>query len=429
MVELPVSDAVPVPSAAPGRAKTGFRSYEVYQRMRVRETTPLIKPRQLSSDAYLRDPFGLVAILRENYPCYRDWPGNAFWITRYDDVTSVFVDDANFVSRTKRWRYGREGWGHDFGAEISVRSAVTRFADEHGERIVRELIDQMIAGSTHDLAIEFCAHFPMRLLRQSLGLPLDDEERFARAFFAAQRGVGYEPVGRHAGLAALDDLEQILRVQMKSGESEVLDAISALGGTPTDAVVTVLEADHETLHGSLANLWSLLLTHPDQFDAVRTNPRLMKYAYGESLRHSPPVISADRFSRHEVERFGRLLPDGALIRCSSAAANRDPGIFEQPNEFIVERKDLCQREPRGTYRADGLASGVSFGTGAPSKHPAIPEDRPRSAYALTRDLGVMASRVLLDALPGLRMLDGAVPVRRSLRLGEVHTCWSLPVAW
>ena len=420
---------LPVPKSAVGRAKTGFRSYEVYQRMRVRETTPLIKPRQLSSDAYLGDPFALVAILRDNYPCYRDWPGNAFWITGYDDVTSVFVDDANYESRTRRWRYGRQDWAQNFGAELAVRTAVTRFADEHGERIARDLIAHLADGSTRDLATEFCAYFPLRLLRESLGISSADEERFASAFFTAHRGVGYEPLARQAGVHALGELEQLIRAQMNGQSSEFLSAIDELGGTPADVVTTVLEGDHETLHGSLANMWSLLLTHPDQFAAVRANPRLLKYAYGESLRHSPPVISADRFARHEVERFGRLLPDGALLRCSSAAANRDPRVFERPDEFVVERKDLCPREPRGTYRADGLASGISFGTGAPSKQPAVPEDQPRSLYALTRDLALTASRVLLDTFASVRLADSFVPIRRSLRLGELYTCWSLPIEW
>ena len=56
----------------------------------------------------------------------------------------------------------------------------------------------------------------------------------------------------------------------------------------------------------------------------------------------------------------------------------------------MQRKDLCQREPRGQYRADGLCSGIALGLGTPSVHPAVPEDRPRSLYALTRDTVVLA---------------------------------------
>ena len=103
--------------------------------------------------------------------------------------------------------------------------------------------------------------------------------------------------------------------------------------TAEDVVITLLEEDHETLHGALANLWFLLLTHPDQLDQVRAERRLVKHAYLEALRHSTPVLAAKRFTRHEVERFGRLLPEGALVICSAAAANRDPRAFADPDAF------------------------------------------------------------------------------------------------
>jgi pulcherriminic acid synthase len=154
----------------------------------------------------------------------------------------------------------------------------------------------------------------------------------------------------------------------------------------------------------------------------------MKFAWLEALRHSPPVASASRFARHEVERFGRLLPAGALLYCSAAAANRDPRVFSDPDAFKVDRKDLCQREPRGQYRADGLPSGISFGTGKPSVHPAVPKERPRSSYALVRDVAVAASHALVEARPDIALAAGAEPLIRSLRLGEMATCWSLPTA-
>ena len=44
------------------------------------------------------------------------------------------------------------------------------------------------------------------------------------------------------------------------------------------------------------------------------------------------------------------------------------------------------------------------------------------------DVVVAASQVLLDRFPDVHLLDGAAPTLRSLRLGEMHTCWSLPVS-
>ena len=422
--------------AASGRGQrfemTGeFRSYEVYQRMRLRDTTELMKPKQLSSEAYLLDPYPLVAILRENYPCYRDWPGNAFWVTRYDDVTSVFVDEANFGSRTKLWSYARVGFGSDLGREISVEWAWANLVDSACVDLTEEMIGTLIKQGSTDLAIDFCARFPLELLLRVFDVPGADADEFLRNYLIMQRGVGFEPVARDAGVQAMDALTRYFDSIVRRGVAgqDTVSAMIGLGATGSDIVTTLLEFDHQTLHGAMANLWFLMLTQPAQFALVRDNPRLMKSAYLEALRHSPPVISADRFARHEVERFGRLLPDGALVRCCAAAANRDPRVFDDPERFHIERLDLTQREPRGMYRADGLPSGISFATGPPSRHPAVPEDRPRSCYAITRDLAVIASSLLLEAFPGIRLAEGAAPVLRSLRIGEMHTCWSLPVVW
>ena len=411
----------------------GFRSYEVYQRERVGQSTEKIKPRQLISDAYRTDPYPVLETLREHYPCYRDWLGNRYWITRYDDVTSIFADDANFETRSKRWFYGVPGYGRDLNSTVAVQRVEEAVCDTRAAEIATSLIEALAATGGGNLATAFAAQLPLELLREMLALPQDQAEHFDRAFWRAQRGAGWDPRLQEDGRAALRELEAIVeplvsKRRLDAGE----DLISAMLGeaadlTAQDVVATLLERDHETLHGALANLWRRLLVDADARAEVGNDRRLMKLAYLETLRHSPPVLSARRFARHEVERFGRLLPEGALLVCSAAAANRDPRVFEAPAEFVVDRRDLCQREPRGQYRADGLATGIAFGLGKPSRYPAVPEDRPRSRYAITRDTAVAASMALLEAAPGIRLADGAEPVLAALTVGEMHTCWKLPV--
>jgi cytochrome P450 len=404
---------------------TGFRTYEVYQRTRLGETTEWIKPRQLSSDAYLVDPYPLVAILREHTPCYRDWPGNAFWITRYDDVTSMFVDDANFETRTRAERCARTGWGRDLGAELDILRCLERTADDQGEEIARRLVHAL----DDDLATEVLARFPFELL--CAAMDVEPTADLARWYLQIQRAPGWEPAARQEGLAALDQFaawaDPLIEKRRNGAGGDLLSAVAGHGGSGADLAVTVLEMDHGTLQGVLSNLWCHLLTAPVLLAELRGDLLLVKAAVLEALRHRPPIVSIDRFTRHEVERFGRLLPEGALVRLSAAAGNHDPGVFADPDVFDLHRRDLCQREPRGQYRADGLPSGISFGTGAPTRHPAVPEDRARSRYAITRDLAVTMSRVILDEMPRLRLAVGASPSLRSLRLGEIHTCWSLPI--
>jgi cytochrome P450 len=405
---------------------SGFRSYEIHQRQRPGQTTELIKPRQLASVDYLNDPYPIVAILRENYPCYRDWPGNAYWITRYDDVTSVFVDDANYQTRSKLWFYDRLGFGNDLTNNDAVTTCIAHKLDEAMEPVARRIVAELEHET--DLATEFAARYPIELWASVLGLPFEDVPLFAQRWWRMQRGYLWNPAHQADGRAAMDELVAYIRPRLATPNgNDLVSVVAGLDSTAEDLVVTLLESDHETLHGSLANMWFQLLTNREQYDIVRNDRRMVKFALFETLRHSAPVVAAKRFTRHEVERFGRLLPEGALVMCSAAAANRDPRIFTDPDVFNAARKDLCQREPRGMYRADGLPAGISFGTGKPSKHPAVPEDRPRSTYAFTRDCAITATQVLLDERPGLQLTPYAAPRLRALGVGEMHTCWHLPV--
>ncbi len=428
------ANGVAIPQGTHGDA--GFRTYEVHQRERVGQSTAKVKPMQLVSPEFARDPYPLLKILRENYPCFRDWLNNCYWLTRYDDVTSIFTDDANFESRPRSWMLGLEHGGRDLRAALPVLNATAAGIDANAERLARAAVADFATRGEADLAIEFAARFALQLLMSVLDIPADDANRFAARYLAMQRGVTWDPRVRQQGLSAVRELTEYFTPLLERRRADPGDdLVSAVAGLELDdgparaedLVATLLEMDHETLHGSLANLWLRLLEDPERLQSVRDEPRFLKLAVLETFRHSTPVLSALRFARHEVERFGRLIPEGGLIICSGAAANRDPRTFNDPDDFIVNRKDLCHREARGQYRADGLATGITFGLGAPSKHPAIPEDRPRSAFAITRDTLETASRVLLDAVTDLEIQPGAEPRQACRRLFEMHACWSLPV--
>ena len=417
-------------------AEPAYRTYEVHQRERVGESTEKIKPIQLVSEDFRCDPYPLLEILRENYPCYRNWQANSYWLTRYNDVTSVFTDDANFETRAKAWYLGMPEYGRDLRFELPVLEVQAERIDAAAEPIALRLAAAMADQGGGNLATEFAATYALQLLVEVWGIPESAVDEFCALYWRMQRGTSWQPHLQLDGTKALAELESYigaLLAERRSAPGE--DLLSVLAGleldegpvTAADAVRTLLEGDHETLHGALANLWYLLLTNEAEFAKARADRRLMKLAYLETLRHSTPVIAAQRFAQHEVERFGKLLPEGALVVCSAAAANRDPRVFNEPDRFIVDRRDMCQREPRGQYRADGLASGIAFGLGKPSRHPAIPEDRPRSAYAIVRDTAVTASLALLDAIPDIKLAAGAEPHLQALTVGEMHTCWRLPV--
>ncbi len=408
---------------------SGYRSYEVYQRERVGQSTEKINGAQLASADYAANPYPLLTILRENYPCYRDWINNCYWVTRYDDVTSIFMDDANFETRSKRWFYGLPDFGTDLNQTMPVQWAWANGMDQHAASVAEALLNEFRQKGHADLALDFAARYPLLMLGKQLQLPDGDLDQFALWYWQAQNGVSWDGKAQVAGKAALNSLVTYFEPLMKQPASSesLIAAVAEAGGNARDLVATLLEADHETLHGALANFWMLLLTHPTALASVVGDRLKLKVAYLESLRHSPTVITAKRFARQEVERFGRLIPKGGLLRLSALAANRDPRLFKDADSFVADRRDICHREARGQYRADGLPTGITFGLGQPSKHPAVPEDRPRSRYAITRDTIITASQVLIDALPNLRLQPSFEPTLKSLRIGDLYTCWNLPI--
>ncbi len=415
-----------------------YRSYEIYGRVREKESQHLVNPRRLLRRDYLLDPYPTLALIRENYELFRDWISNADWVTRYNDVTSIFVDEASFETRPKLWFYGLEGYGRDLRGELPVLFAWANGVEGAAPAVIDGLIGEFASRGEADLVGDFTYRYPTRLLARALRLPRETWDQFGRAYWTMMDGWQWDPVRAVAGRRAMDELTAMFRplleaCRMASGE----DLISAIAGlelrsgptTAEDVVVTLLEGDGETLFGGLNNVLFQILARPDVLSLIDGDHLLAKRAWQEAIRYSPPTLQARRYARHEVERYGRLFPEGGLVYCSAAAGNRDPRQFADPDVFNVHRRDLCYREPRGQYRADGLPAGIALGLGGPSRHPAIPEDRPRSLYAITMDLSVLALERLLTELRDLRLAPGAEPQLFCRWPLDTHTCWHLPVVF
>ncbi len=405
-------------------SEDSFRTYEIYQRERPGESTEKIGPGQLTAPAQLVNPFPVLEVLRENYPCYRDWSGNAYWLTRYDDVTSVFADRFNFNVQTRAEACGFRQ-AQDLSAAIPAHRVWAELIDNQLPGVCQQILDELAQHESADLSIDYALRLCVELQRMALGLSAEHSSTLARLLWHIQRGDSWAPEVVLRAQQAARELHQLLGSapidHAQPGLREAMPELSA-----DDLLATVLGFEARTLHGWIANLCQAWLTDPEVETSIRKGHAQVKIATLEAMRHAPPVAYAHCRALHEVERFGRLLPEGALVRLSAEAANRDPRVFTRPDEFIPDRRDICHREARGQYRADGLATGIAFGLGLPSRYPAVPEDRPRSLYALTRDATVVATEVLLARFPSIRAAAPLEPPH-ALAMFEAMIAWSLPV--
>ena len=140
--------------------------------------------------------------------------------------------------------------------------------------------------------------------------------------------------------AALKDyfLEQIEQRKAKPTEDIIGDLVTAEidGEKLSDEAIysflrLLLPAGLETTYRSSGNLLFLLLTHPEQFDAVQADHELIAPAIEEGLRFETPLTTVQRFTTEDTELEG--------VDDSRAVGGRP-----------VHRLGQSRRAPLGTLR-------------------------------------------------------------------------------
>jgi cytochrome P450 len=89
----------------------------------------------------------------------------------------------------------------------------------------------------------------------------------------------------------------------------------------------------------LAAAVEALCEHPDQAPLLAEHPELAPNAVEELMRHSPINFRALRKAVVDVELGGVRIPAGSLIVANTAAANRDPAVFVDPDRLDITRED------------------------------------------------------------------------------------------
>jgi cytochrome P450 len=113
-----------------------------------------------------------------------------------------------------------------------------------------------------------------------------------------------------------------------------------------DELVTLLLAGHETTATSLAWAIERLVRHPDklrrlvaEIDSEREGGegRYLSAVVDETLRVRPVVPIVVRMLTEEFEVDGYRLPPGTRVTPSIYLVNRNPRVYEDPEEFSPER--------------------------------------------------------------------------------------------
>lgn len=296
-----------------------------------------------------------------------------FTVFKHKDVMAVLRDATNYTSG-----FIAEGLGAFFDGliltgmdgeahrrarallqPIFMPDVVNTWRDSKMDPIVRnEYLKPLVPQHKADL-MDFGLHFPIRLIYALIGFPDDQPEKveqYAAWALAILAGPQVDPekaaVARKAAMEAAQCLydavkEAVVEVRRKGAEGN--DLISRLiratyeGRSLDDHEITtfvrsLLPAAGETTTRTFGSLMLLLLERPDVLDRVRKDRSLVPKAIDEAIRLEPVATFKVRQAAQDLELAGMQIPKGAMVQCIVTSANRDEDVFDNSEEFDIDRK-------------------------------------------------------------------------------------------
>jgi len=127
-----------------------------------------------------------------------------------------------------------------------------------------------------------------------------------------------------------DDLISVLLTSSPEGEALGEDELLGL-------CFLLLVAGTETTTSALGNALLLLDRDRDARRRLIADPAQLASAVEEILRFDPPVHGLSRVLTRDVEIAGETIAKGERVHLLFAAANRDPGVFSDPDRFDIAR--------------------------------------------------------------------------------------------
>jgi cytochrome P450 len=321
----------------------------------------------------VHDPYPQVAELRKRSPVHKiDMRRHLgalpdilvedlekFAALGWSEVKEVFETPAVFSSsvteRTTGRMFGRflgvmdapehSRW-RPFFMKAFLPNVVAKWGESYVDPIVTTLIDRFVDRGKVDLVNEFAFYYPFLFICRQLGLVPADEEIYLK-MTTAMLLVSVDPLHAEEAKVKLGNYYRARIAECRGKEGD--DMITRLANAeiqgeylPDEIVVSflrvLLSAASDTTFRTTSNLFTALLTHPDQLEAVRKDRSLVGAAIEEVLRWEAPVTFIQRIALRDHELGGTHIPAGALVEAWNGAANRDPGHYPEPDRFDLFRK-------------------------------------------------------------------------------------------
>ncbi|GAA2334815.1 cytochrome P450 [Streptomyces kunmingensis] len=363
------------------------------------------------------------------------WNGRTAWlVTRHADQAALLRDSRISANNTLPG-YPSIGAGNE-AARAHNRSFLFMDDPEHNVRRraytadftvrrtrqlaprIQGIIDDLLDALEHqgppaDLVTAFALPLPSLIICELLGVPYSDHDFFQQASAVIINTRSAPETVLKASGELIEYLGNLIEHKVHHPGDDLLSRIAsqqlATGVSTKEECANearlLLIAGHETTANMIALGTCVLLQHPDQLAAVRDGtPERVANAVEEMLRYLTIVHNGRRrVALEDIEIGGVHIAAGDAVICANDAANRDPAVFDAPEQLDIDRS--ARRH-------------MAFGSGP---HQCLGQNLARVELQL-------AYPALLRRFPGLR-LDSELNDIRFKETTVVYGVHELPVTW
>ena len=331
-------------------------------------TTDLATDYDIFGDQFVRDPYSVYDELRGSCPiAHSDRHGGSWLPTTYQDIYDIAHDVDHFSSRQVSLLPPPERATPDAYVEAGVppissdppvhhwarRLILPLFApkvvqqyDAGTRELCHTLIDGFIGRGRADVGTDYAQQIPVRVIATMLGVGTARSDEFVGWVRAVLENVQSDPEGRVRARMALIEFfrEQIARRREHPADDMITALVQAeVDGEPVPephivgTCKLILIAGIDTTWSAIGSTLWHLAQRPDHRARLLAEPDLWPSAIEEFLRAYAPVTMA-RIVAEDVEVGGCPMKAGDRVLLPFPAANRDPELFDRPDEVILDRQ-------------------------------------------------------------------------------------------
>jgi cytochrome P450 len=352
-----------------------------------------------SDPAFLEDPYPVLNRVRERARVFHDEGLGRWFVTRHEDVRACLRDKRlgrNFrhvmapeeigaPELDPRWSafWATERWSllwleppeHTRLRKLVAAAFTPRSVEalrEPAHELARELLEPLAESGRMELLYDYAQPYSIAVICRMLGVPLDRHRDLLDWSHRMVKMYEFDVPEEKAVAAnqAAAEFQEYMRDLIAERRAQPRDdMVSALvearvdGERLTDdeivsTVIVLLNAGHEASVNTLGNGMLAFARHPEQWRRVVDREVGPATAGEEMIRYDPPLQLFERWVLTDHFAIGdQPLARGEKIAMLFGSANRDPRVFDRPDEFDAGRENAVQHI--------GFGGGIHVCIGAP----------------------------------------------------------------